>query len=393
MEIKHYNFDEIIERRGTDCVKYDMLDTIFGNGDALPLWVADTDFRVPDFIMDALRRRMDHEILAYSYRPDSYFASIINWMDRKHGWKIDKNMITSSPGVVSAVTMLIMALSEPGDKVIVQPPVYFPFFSCIKGSGRMMAENPLVIKDGRYTFDFENLQKIINPQTKLLILCSPHNPGGMVWKMEELAELSRICTENGIVIISDEIHADLVFSGYKHIPIPMVSERIAMNSVVLMAASKTFNIAGLSTAFVIIPNIKLRVKYERILHTIHIDSGNIFGNIATEAAYRNGDEWLSQLMTYLEDNYRSLETFLTARLPQVKIMKPEATFLVWLDFSAYNLSERQLGKILIDGGVALNNGTRFGTGGDGYFRLNFACPRAVLEEGLIKIEKALNQSV
>ena len=388
--MKHYNFDEIIERRGTDCVKYDMLEEVFGNSDALPLWVADTDFRVPDFILDALHQRMDHEILAYSYRPDSYFEAIINWLDRQHGWKIDKEMITSSPGVVSAVTMLIMALSEPGDKVIVQPPVYFPFFTSIKGSGRKMVENPLMLKDGRYTFDFENLRKIIDPQTKLLVLCSPHNPGGMVWKMEELEELSSICTENGIVIISDEIHADVVFTENKHIPIPLVSEEIAMNSAVLMAASKTFNIAGLSTAFVIIPNKKIRVKYERVLHTVHIDSGNIFGNIATEAALKNGYDWLSQLMIYLENNYNFLETFLTARIPQVKIMKPEATFLVWLDFSAYNLSEKQLGKILIDGGVALNNGSKFGTGGEGYFRLNFGCPRAILEEGLIKIEKALN---
>ena len=388
--MKHYNFDEIIERRGTDCVKYDMLEEVFGNSDALPLWVADTDFRVPDFILDALHQRMDHEILAYSYRPDSYFEAIINWLDRQHGWKIDKEMITSSPGVVSAVTMLIMALSEPGDKVIVQPPVYFPFFTSIKGSGRKMVENPLMLKDGRYTFDFENLRKIIDPQTKLLVLCSPHNPGGMVWKMEELEELSSICTENGIVIISDEIHADVVFTGNKHIPIPLVSEEIAMNSAVLMAASKTFNIAGLSTAFVIIPNKKIRIKYERVLHTVHIDSGNIFGNIATEAALKNGSDWLSQLMIYLENNYNFLETFLTARIPQVKIMKPEATFLVWLDFSAYNLSEKQLGKILIDGGVALNNGSKFGTGGEGYFRLNFGCPRATLEEGLIKLEKALN---
>lgn len=391
--MKHYNFDEIIERRGTDCVKYDLLETIFGNGEALPLWVADTDFRVPDFIMDALRQRMNHEILAYSYRPDSYFEAIINWMDHKHGWKIEKEMITSSPGVVSAVTMLIMALSEPGDKVIVQPPVYFPFFSSIKGSGRKMIENPLMLKDGRYTFNFENLKQIIDPQTKLLILCSPHNPGGMVWKREELEELSRICTEKGIVIVSDEIHADLVFSGNKHIPIPMVSEEIAMNSAVLMAASKTFNVAGLSTAFVIIPNKKLRVKYERVLHTVHIEGGNIFGNIATEAALKNGYDWVSQLMTYLENNYNFLETFLTTRMPKVKIMKPEATFLVWLDFSAYNLTEIQLGKILIKGGVALNNGTKFGTGGDGYFRLNFGCPRAILEEGLVKMKQAFDQIV
>lgn len=389
--MKHYNFDEIIERRGTDCVKYDLLEAIFGNAEALPLWVADTDFRVPEFIMKALQKRMNHEILAYSYRPDSYFEAIINWLDRKHDWKIEREMITSSPGVVSAVTMLIMALSEPGDKVIVQPPVYFPFFTSIKGSGRKMVENPLKLKDGRYTFDFENLQKIIDSQTKLLILCSPHNPGGMVWKLDELEELSRICSDNGIVIISDEIHADLVFSGNKHIPIPMVSEKIAMNSAVLMAASKTFNVAGLSTAFVIIPNKKLRIKYEKVLHTVHIDSGNIFGNIATEAALSLGYDWLTQLMTYLEDNYNTLETFLKARMPKVKIMKPEATFLVWLDFTAYNLTELELSKILINGGVALNNGSKFGTGGEGYFRLNFGCPRAILEEGLIKIERAFNQ--
>jgi cysteine-S-conjugate beta-lyase len=390
--MKRYNFDEITERRGTNCVKYDLLADYFGNGDALPLWVADTDFRVPDFIMDALRERMNHEILAYSYRPDSYYEAIINWNERRHGWKIEKEMITTSPGVVSAVTMLIMALSEPGDKVIVQPPVYFPFFTSIKGSGRKMTENPLKIKDGRYTFDFENLRQIIDSQTKLLILCSPHNPGGMVWIMEELNELCRICTDNGIFIISDEIHADLVFTGNKHIPIPMVSQEIAMNSAVLMSASKTFNVAGLSSAFVIIPDKKFRVKYERVLHTIHIDSGTIFGNIATEAAFRHGYDWLGQLMIYLEDNYNFLQSFLKQKMPKVKIMKPEATFLVWLDFTSYNLSEKELAKLFIDGGVAINHGSKFGTGGEGYFRLNFGCPRSVLEEGLMKIDKALQKN-
>ena len=387
--MKHYNFDEIIERRGTDCVKYDMLEIYFGNSEALPLWVADTDFRVPDFIMEAIRQRSNHEILAYSYRPDSYYEAIINWMQIKHGWTISKEMIASSPGVVSAVTMLIMALSEPGDKVIVQPPVYFPFFTSIQGSGRKMVENPLVIKEGRYTFDFENLKQNIDDRTKLLILCSPHNPGGMVWTREELEELGRICLEKGIIIISDEIHSDLVFSGSKHTPLPMVSEQMAMNSAVLMAPSKTFNVAGLSSAFVIIPNKKIRVKYERVLHTIHIDGGNIFGNVAMEAAYRDGFDWLNQLMRYLEDNYRFLEDFMALRLPKIKVMRPEATFLVWFDLAAYGLSEKEMAKRLIAGGVALNHGSKFGTGGEGYFRLNFGCPRAVLEEGLAKMEKAL----
>ena len=388
--MKKYNFDEIIERRGTDCVKYDLLETYFGNGDALPLWVADTDFRVPDFIMDALQQRMSHDVLAYSYRTDAFYQAIIDWLDHRHNWKIEKEMITTSPGVVSAVSLLIMALSEPGDTVIVQPPVYFPFFTSVKGLGRKMVENPLVIKDGRYTFDFENLKKGIDATTKLLILCSPHNPGGMVWTKAELEELCQICTEHGIFIISDEIHADLVFSGNKHLPIPLISEQIAMNSAVLMAASKTFNVAGLSSAFVIIPNKKIRHKYEEVLNTVHIHSGNIFGNIATQAALRDGNEWLDQLMVYLEENYKFAASFISEHLPKIKIMKPEATFLVWLDFSAYGLSEKQMFKVLVDGGIALNHGSKFGTGGDGFFRLNFGCPRATLEEGLLKMESALN---
>jgi len=300
--MKQYNFDEIIERHGTNCVKYDLLGSYFGNEEALPLWVADTDFKVPDFIMAPLRKRLDHEILAYSYRPESYFEAIIQWMKHRHGWIVDKTMISSSPGVVSAVTMLIMALSEPGDKVIVQPPVYFPFFSCVKGTGRVMVENPLVIREGRYTFDFEQLKASIDDRTKILILCSPHNPGGMVWRREELEELVTICCDRGIFIISDEIHCDLTFKGHHHIPLPMISEQVAMNSAVLMAASKTFNVAGLSTAVVLIKNPAWMKKYEKVLQTIHIDGGNLFGTIATEAAFAHGAEWLDQLMNYLEAN-------------------------------------------------------------------------------------------
>ncbi len=388
-----YNFDEIIERRGTDCLKYDMLDFFFGNADALPLWVADTDFRVPDFIMNALRERMNHEILAYTYRPDSYYQAIMDWLHHRHNWMIEKEMITTSPGVVSAVTMLVMALSEPGDTVIVQPPVYFPFFTSIRGMGRTMVENPLIIKDGRYTFDFDNLKNGIDLKTKLLILCNPHNPGGMVWTKEELEELCDICTENGIFIISDEIHADLVFSGHKHIPLPLISEKAAMNSAVLMAANKTFNVAGLSSAFVIIPNKKIRVKYDQVLNTVHIHSGNIFGNIATEAALRHGYDWLDQLMVYLEENYKFMESFVIERMPKIKMMKPEATFLVWMDLRAYGISEKEMAKRLSDGGIALNHGSRFGTGGEGYFRLNIGCPRSTLEKGLLLLEAALNKIV
>jgi cysteine-S-conjugate beta-lyase len=294
--------------------------------------------------------------------------------------------------VVSGVTMLIMALSEPGDKVIVQPPVYFPFFGIVKGSGRKIVENPLVLKDGRYYFDLENLEKNIDADTKLLILCSPHNPGGMVWKSEELQELGRICLKKGITIISDEIHSDLIYKGFRHTPLPFISDELANNCAVCMAPSKTFNIAGLSSAMVIIPNKNLRIKYEKVVHTLHIEGGNIFGNIAAEAAYQHGAEWLTQLMDYLDGNYRFLESYISENLPLIKIMKPESTFLVWLDLNTYGLREGDMTKLLIhDAGVALNPGSRFGTGGEGFFRLNFGCPRSVLEEGLVKIAKALSK--
>lgn len=385
-----YDFDEIIDRRGTNSVKYDLLERLFGNPDALPLWVADTDFRVPDFIMTALKKRMDHEILAYSFKPDSYYNAIIDWMSKKHQWNIKKEMISFSPGVVTGVTLLITALSEPGEKVIVQPPVYFPFFSCIKGTGRITVENPLVLKNGRYYFDLDDLRKKIDAETRLLILCSPHNPGGMVWKREELEQLGEICLQHNVIIISDEIHSDLVFPGYQHIPLPVISEQLSNNCVVCMAPSKTFNIAGLSSALVIIPDKRIRTKYEKVLNNLHLEGGNIFGNIATEAGYSKGIEWLSQLMNYLEENFRFLETFIKERLPKVKIIKPEATFLVWLDFSAYGWDEEKMANYLIyEAGVAMNQGSRFGTGGEGYFRLNFGCPRTLLKEGLGRLEEKL----
>jgi cystathionine beta-lyase len=285
-----------------------------------------------------------------------------------------------------------MALSEPGDKVIVQPPVYFPFFSCIKNTGRVMVENPLTLKDGRYYFDFEDLKAKIDHQTKLLILSSPHNPGGMVWKQEELEELGKICIERGVMIISDEIHSDLVFKENKHIPLPMVSEELSKNCAVCLAPSKTFNIAGLSSALVIIPDKTIRVRYEKIVQTLHIEGGTIFGNVALESAYKNGAEWLSQLMDYLEENYRFLEDFIRVRIPKIKIMKPEATFLVWLDLRDFGLTESEMAKLLIHkAGVALNEGSRFGKNGEGFFRLNFACPRVTLEEGLNRIERELRK--
>ena len=283
-----------------------------------------------------------------------------------------------------------MALTESDEKVIVQPPVYFPFFTCVKGSGRTMVENPLKLENGRYYFDFEDLKARIDDKTKMLLLSSPHNPGGMVWTKEELTELGRICKEKGVIIVSDEIHSDLIYPGHKHVPLPSISAELAEISVVCMAPNKTFNIAGLSTAFLVIPEKKMRVRYERMMNVIHVHGGNIFGTVATEAAYTYGEEWLGELLEYLQGNLKYLNEFMAERLPKVNVMQPESTFLVWLDFRDYGISEKEMKEILVNNaGVAMNVGSTFGTGGEGYFRMNIGCPRSTLQEGLARLEKAL----
>ena len=261
--------------------------------------------------------------------------------------------------------------SKPGSEVVVQPPVYFPFFDCVKGTKRKLIENPLKPENGRYTFDFEDLKLKITKNTKLLLLCNPQNPGGMVWTKTELEELSNICLENNIMVISDEIHSDLIYNGYKHIPFSTLSEEAANNCMVCMAPSKTFNVAGLASSVVIIPNKTKFARYERALSVGHLGMGNIFGSIALEAAYTHGDNWLEQMLDYLWENYLLLEEFIKNKLPKVKVMKPEATYLVWLDFTAYGMKNKELMEFTIENAkVGLNDGGRFGTGGDGWLRIN-----------------------
>jgi cystathionine beta-lyase len=387
--MKKYNFDEIIPRSGTNCIKYDAREWMFKTNDVLPLWVADTDFRTPDFIVDAIKKRVEHEIYGYTFKPDSYYDAIIGWMKRRHDWDVKKEWISFSPGVVAGLTIAIETFSKPGDGVIVQPPVYFPFFDSVKGTKRKLVENPLKIENGRFTFDFEDLKSKIDENTKLLLLCNPQNPGGMVWTRSELEKLSAICLENGIMVISDEIHSDLIFNGHAHIPFATLSEEAAKNSVVCMAPSKTFNVAGLASSLVIIPDKNKHARYERALNIGHLGMGNIFGSVAMEAAYAKGDEWLNQLMDYLWENYLFLEKFIRKNLPKVKVMKPEATYLIWLDFRAYGMNDEELMKFTVEKAkVGLNNGARFGTGGDGWLRLNIGCPRSVLEEGLERLKSA-----
>ncbi|MGE5426348.1 MAG: MalY/PatB family protein [Methylococcaceae bacterium] len=387
--MKTYNFDELIDRTHTNCIKYDARAAFFGKADVLPLWVADMDFRTPDFIVEAIKKRAEHEVFGYTFRGEEYNQAIINWLKRRHNWDVKAEWITFSPGVVAGLTLAIEALSKPGEGVIIQPPVYFPFADSVKGTGRELIENPLKLENGRYYFDLEDLKSKITPTTKLLLLSNPHNPGGMAWNREELSALARICIDNKILIISDEIHSDLLLPGNRHTPLAGISEEIAQNCVICMSPSKTFNTAGLTTSYLVIPNKRYWVAYERVMRLPHLHMGNIFGNEALVAAYTHGDEWLGQLMNYLQDNLNYLEAFIKEKMPQVKVMHPDATYLIWMDFSGYGLTDEILNQKLIDAGVGLNRGVQFGKQGKGFMRINLGCPRSTLQEAMFRMEKAL----
>jgi len=385
-----YNFDEIVQRQGTNCIKHDELEKIFGRKDLIPMWVADMDFKSPDFVIKAIQKRVQHEVLGYTLRPDSYFDSIINWNQKHHGWKIEKEWIAHSPGVVPAINMTVKAFSNPGDNIILQTPVYFPFYDAVKLNGREILNNPLKMVNGRYEMDFDDLESKINSRTKMILLSSPHNPAGNVWRRDELQRLGEICLKNNIIIISDEIHNDLVFNGYKHTPTASISENIANITLTCMAPSKTFNLAGLSTAYVIASNKEILNKYNAELERTHIGLGNTFGITALEAAYNNGEEWLSQLLDYIQENITIVVNFFKKELPKVKVIIPEATYLIWIDFSAINSNSDELNKIFIDEArVAITDGRLYGEEGNGYYRMNVACPKSVVEKALGRIKTAL----
>ena len=384
-----YSFDEIIEREGTACVKWDLRDKVFGTSDVLPMWVADMDFKTPGFISDAIVQRAQHAVYGYSYRTEGYYTSIINWMQCHHGWAIKKDWILFSPGVVPVLFMATLAFTNPGDKVLIQTPVYPPFYDAVTKNGRQLVFNPLKQVGNRYEIDFEDLdQKLAG--TKMMFLSNPHNPVGRVWTKDELLEIGRLCLKHHVILISDEIHCDLVFNAYKHIPAAGLSPEIAENTITCLASSKTFNTAGLSTSNVVISNPLLRSKLEGIIQSVHVDSGNLFGSIASEAAYTHGSEWHQQLIDYLEGNVNLVRTFLKDRLPEIKLIEPEATYLLWLDFRALGLSQPELVKLIIDKArLGLNDGTAFGIEGTGFMRLNIGCPKSQLLEGLERLEKAL----
>ncbi len=386
-----YNFDEIIDRWNTDCIKYDFAWEYFGTNDLIPMWVADMDFRTPDFIMEAIRKRASHQILGYSKRSDNFYNAINQWYKRRQNWLVEKEWIIITPGIVPALHFAVRAFTRPGEKVLIQPPVYHPFFSVISDNRRQVLANPLKLVNGRYIMDLDNLERIIDKKTKLFLLCHPHNPVGRIWSPGELTDLAMICRKNGITIISDEIHSDLILPGFKHQPLASLPGDFRDITITCVAPSKTFNIAGLSTSVVIIPDRGLREKFNTEIETAHLWLGNIFGNMALEAAYTSGDQWLDQLMIYLQHNFELLGQFLKQHIPDIRLIIPEATYLAWLDMRDIPIPNSKLKDFMIrKAGLGCNDGVTFGKEGEGFQRMNIACPAALLEKALYQLRDAVN---
>ncbi|MDD6950571.1 MAG: PatB family C-S lyase [Parabacteroides sp.] len=389
--MKHYNFDEIIDRKGTSCVKYDGLKNAYqGKENLIPLWVADMDFATPDFIVEALKKRCEHPVFGYTFDDDEYYESIQTWLDYKYHWKTEREWISYIPGIVKGIGLAVQCFTQPGDKVIIQPPVYHPFRLVPTRMGREVVYNPLKLEDGVYKMDFEQLESLIDKDCKMLILSNPHNPGGVVWEKEALVKLAQICSAHGILVISDEIHAEMTYPQFRHHPFATVSEEAAACSVTFMAPSKTFNIAGIVSSYALVPDTRIREKFYSFLEAGELNAGTIFAFTATKAAYTYGAEWLQQMRSYVIENVNFVDEYLKKNIPQIKVYRPQASFLVWLDCRELKLTQSELVQLFEDkAGLALNDGTMFGKEGEGFMRLNIGCPRSILNQALESLKKAI----
>ncbi|WP_372994491.1 MalY/PatB family protein [Lutispora sp.] len=385
------NFDALIDRRNTDCIKWDGLKEAYGRDDILPLWIADMDFVSSPKIIEAMIGRANHGVFGYPLASAKIFEPFIEWNKRRNNLNIDQEWILTCPGVVTAFTLGIHAYTKEGDKVMIQTPVYPPFHSSVKNNNRIMIENELIEKEGYYTIDFEDFEKKIRENNiKLFILCNPHNPVGRVWRKEELEKMAEICLKYDVKIFSDEIHSDLILKGYKFNSILSLDEKYKKIIIAATAPSKTFNIAGLTSSMVLIPDEDMREVYSKVSQSLSIGLLNIFGLTAIEAAYKHGEEWLEEVMSYIEDNFDYMISFIKENMPNVKCRKPEATYLGWLDFRKIFTKQDELDDFLINRAkVALNSGITFGKKGEGFVRINLGCPRTILEEALKRIKNAL----
>ena len=382
-----YNFDEIIPRRGTNSYKWDSA----GDADLLRMWLADMDFRTAPPVVEALRKRVEHGIFGYVRVPDAYYAAVTNWFARRHDWQIEKEWIIYTTGVVPALSAVIKALTAPGDKVMVQTPVYNCFFSSIRNNGCGMIANPLIYRNGTYQIDFADLeQKAADPSVKVLLLCNPHNPAGRVWTKQELTRIGDICIRNNVWVVADEIHCELVFPGHTYIPFASISQEFLMHSVTCTSPSKAFNLAGLQIANIISADTDIRTKIDKAININEVCDVNPFGVEALMAAYNDGEEWLEELKQYLFANYNYLRVYFEEYLPEFPVATLEGTYLVWADCSVLNQSSDETVKTLLEKEkLWVNEGSLYGEAGEGFIRINIACPRQQLIEGLNRLRRAL----
>lgn len=390
-----YNFDQSINRFNTASLKWDGAHTFLGESakGAIPMWVADMDFSAPQEVIDALKARAEHGIFGYPMLTDSYYEAVSGWMKRRYDWTVEREWIYYSPGLVGALNYIVQAFTEKGDSILIQSPVYYPFTNCVINNDRNLVLNCLKFENDRYTMDYEDLdKKIADNNVKMLILCNPHNPVGRVWTKEELIKLGEICLKHKVLVISDEIHGDLTFKGFTTTAFAGISEEFAQNTIVCTAASKTFNLAGLQTSNIIIPNKELGQTFSNHMKRLHLVRPNIFGQVATEAAYTYGEEWLEEVRDYLQQNLDYLTQFIDSKIDKIKVIKPEGTYLIWLDCSGLGMSIEELKLFMLEQAkVALDDGYLFGPGGENFTRMNIACSRDTLKDALTRIEQAVKR--
>lgn len=385
-----YNFDEVIERKGTDSVKWDGVESRWGRNDLIPMWVADMDFRTAPFVVEALKKRLEHEVLGYTFACKEWSESIVKWLRNRHGWAIRENMLTFTPGIVRGLAFTVQCFTEKGDKIMVMPPVYHPFFLVSERNERQVVFSPLVLKEGSLYIDFDRFEKDI-AGCKLLILSNPHNPGGRVWTKEELHRIAEICYDKGTLVISDEIHADLTLPPYHHSTFALVSEKARMNSLVFMSPSKAFNMPGLASSYVVIENESLLNRFRTFMEASEFNEGHLFAYLSVAAAYSHGTEWLDQVIDYIQGNIDFTENFLKSNIPVIGMIRPQASYLIFLDCRKLGLKQEELNRLFVeDAHLALNDGTTFGKEGEGFMRLNVACPRSVLAQALQQLERAVS---
>ena len=384
-----YDFDKVIAREGTSCVKFDLRKDVFGTDDLLPMWVADMDFQSPPAVIKAARDLCDHGVFGYTFRSESSINAFMQWTSKRYGWEVKREWLTSSPGIVAAIPIALRAFTSVGDKILIQTPVYPPFHSIVKENNRELVCSTLILKDGQYQVNWEDFESKLKSGIKMFLLCNSHNPLGRVWTKKELKQMGDLCCKYGVIIFSDDIHSDLALFGNKHTIMASISEEIAQNTITTMAPSKTFNIAGMLNSVIISSSKELLSGFHKELTSLHLDLGNIFGHITMEAAYKYGEDWLNELITYLEGNVDYAYDFINKEIPSVSFIKPQGSFLLWLDFRKTGCSHEEVGKRLINiAKLGINDGLPFGKEGEGFRRMNIGVPRSVLADGLNRLKTA-----